>query len=157
MMIKQISTKTKKDILKKLVEIHKLCILETNSKYYDSEQIKEWISSVNIKNIQEQLTNSSWIIVKEKETIVGFAQYCLNESEIYQIQILPQYQGKGYGRELYRYIEKEFRDKNIATISLYSTLNAVSFYEKVGFKKIKNIKFNLSKTKVEMIEMKKSF
>ncbi|NMC08893.1 GNAT family N-acetyltransferase, partial [Candidatus Microgenomates bacterium] len=70
-------------------------------------------------------------------------------------QIDPDLQGKGYGKQLYEYIETDFRRNNIQQISLYSTLNAIEFYKNLGFEITKEIKYPLVKTKMDMVEMKK--
>lgn len=149
------SKKTKKNILEKIADIHRQCILKTNSKYYAIEQIEEWLSTVNVKNIKDQLKNTTWVVIEEENHIIGFAQYSIKDKELYQIQIDPLLQGKGWGTKLYKYIESEFKKEKIGTISLYATLNAVPFYEKEDFKIVKNIQFKLVKTKIQMIEMRK--
>ena len=155
-MIKKLSPKTNKNILKRIEDIHKQCVLENNSGYYNTKQIKEWLSTISYKNIKNQLDNTSWIIIEENTCILGFAQYSLEEKEIFQIQIDSKFQGKGYGKKLYKYIETDFIKNNISEISLFSTLNAVSFYKRIGFKIIKNIEFQLVTTSVQMVAMKKA-
>ncbi len=152
-MIENVSSKANNSVLNRLVEIHKKCILETNSKYYDSKQIEEWVSSINIQNIRNQLKNTSWVVIKDKDKIFGFAQYSIDDKELYQIQIDPDEQGKGYGKKLYEHIEKEFRKLSISDISLFATLNAVPFYKVLGFKILKNTKYKLINTDIEMVEM----
>ncbi len=152
-MINKISSNTNKEILKRLIEIHKECISKTNSQFYEQEQINEWLSTIKIENIQDQLESTTWVVIKNNNKILGFAQYSLEDKEIYQIQIDPDEQGKGYGRELYNYIENDFRINKIKQISLLATLNAVQFYENLGFHIIKVIKFQLVKTKIKMIKM----
>ena len=152
-MINKISSNTNKEILKRLIEIHKECISKTNSQFYEQEQINEWLSTIKIENIQDQLESTTWVVIKNNNKILGFAQYSLEDKEIYQIQINPDEQGKGYGRELYNYIENDFRINKIKQISLLATLNAVQFYENLGFHIIKEIKFPLVKTKIKMIKM----
>ena len=154
-MINKISSNTNKEILKRLIEIHKECISKTNSQFYEQEQINEWLSTIKIENIQDQLESTTWVVIKNNNKILGFAQYSLEDKEIYQIQINPDEQGKGYGRELYNYIENDFRINKIKQISLLATLNAVQFYENLGFHIIKEIKFPLVKTKIKMIKMSK--
>lgn len=155
-MIKKLSSKTSEDILSRLVEIHKECISKCNSVCYTSEQIEEWLSIINIGNIKDQLKNTSWAIIKEGADIIGFGQYSIKDKELYQIQIDPQKQGKGYGKELYKYIEDDFKNNNVSSVSLFSTLNAVPFYERLGFKFVRNIKFKLIKTELDMVEMIKT-
>ena len=155
-MIDILTVNTNQKIFEKLVEIHKNCILETNAKYYNEQQIKEWLSLINVKNIRDQLGNTSWIIVKKNNDIVGFAQYSREEKELYQIQVCPDLQGRGYGKELYEYIENDFKQNGLPQISLFSTLNAVKFYERLGFRRVKKISFPLVKTQVNMVEMNKT-
>ncbi|HRR94802.1 MAG TPA: GNAT family N-acetyltransferase [Candidatus Paceibacterota bacterium] len=154
-MINKLSSNTNKEVLQKLIEIHKKCISKTNSQFYEQEQINEWLSTIKLENIQDQLNNTTWIVIKNNNEILGFAQYSLEDKELYQIQINPDEQGKGYGRELYNYIENDFRINKIKQISLFATLNAVKFYEKLGFRVMKEIKFKLLKTKIKMIKMSK--
>jgi ribosomal protein S18 acetylase RimI-like enzyme len=146
----KISLATKQDI-SRIVKIHKKCISETNAKFYDKKTIKNWLNLVNKENVLYQFEDSIWIIIKEDNYTVGFAQYDLKDNELYQIQIDPNYQGRGYGKELYDYIENDFRKNNKVKISLNATLNAVSFYKKLGFKEIKNI----SCSGIDMITMEK--
>ena len=155
-MIKKLTLNTNSEILNKLVEIHKNCVLETNSKFYNRNQIIEWVSTVNLKNIKDQLDNTTWITIENNHQILGFAQYCLKDGEIYQIQIAPDSQGQGYGVKLYNYIEKDFRNNSIKQITLLATLNAVSFYMKLGFKNVEEINFPLMKTEIKMIMMFKN-
>jgi N-acetylglutamate synthase-like GNAT family acetyltransferase len=154
-MIKKLSSNTNQELLETLVEIHKRCILVCNSKKYNKAQIDEWLSTINSQSIKDQLENTTWLILEKGKVIVGFAQYSLDNEELYQIQIDPKEQGKGYGKELYYYIENTFRKNNIKNISLFSTLNAVPFYEKLGFKSIKTILFKLLSTEIGMVKMRK--
>lgn len=154
-MINKLSSNTNKEVLQKLIEIHKKCISKTNSQFYEQEQINEWLSTIKLENIKDQLNNTTWIVIKNNNEILGFAQYSLEDKELCQLQIDPDEQGKGYGRELYNYIENDFRINKIKQISLFATLNAVKFYEKLGFSVTKEIKFKLLKTKIKMIKMSK--
>ena len=154
-MIKKLSSDTNQELLETLVEIHKRCISLCNSKRYNKAQIEEWLSTINSQNIKDQLGDTVWLILEEDKVVVGFAQYSLEDKELYQIQIDPKEQGKGYGKELYYYIENIFRKNDIDGISLFATLNATSFYEKLGFKSVKKIAFKLLNTKIEMVKMYK--
>lgn len=151
---KMIRKLLKKDI-PEIVRIHKNCIEQCNAKCYSTSQIQEWESDVSEHNILIQLESSSWIVLEIKNKIVGFAQYSLKNEELYQLQIDPNEQGKGYGKMLCEEIFKDFKTNNIKEISLYSTLNAVPFYLSLGFEEVKEIYYPLKKEKMEMIEMKR--
>ena len=139
----------------KIVVIHKNCVLKTNAKFYPKNVIKEWIKPITVKNTKHQFKNSQWFVIKIKSKIVGFCQICFKEKSLDQINISPKCQNKKYGKLLYDFIEKLFLKNNINKIYLNSTLSAVDFYKKLGFKKIRKIKFKLDKTSVEMVKMKK--
>lgn len=146
-----ITLATKQDI-SKIVEIHKKCISETNAKVYDENIINNWLNLINEDNVLSQFENTTWLVIKEDNIIVGFAQYDLEDMDLYQIQIDPNYQGKGYGKELYNYIEEDFRKNNKSKILLNATLNAVPFYKNLGFKEIENISYD----GIDMVSMEKS-
>ena len=154
-MIRKISSRIDNKILEEIVEIHHRCVLMTNSKYYNSKQIGEWISVINTQSIKSQIAKSLWIVMENYGKIVGFAQYSLKDEVLYQIQIDPNEQKKGYGKMLYKYIENDFRESNISNISLFATLNAISFYKDLGFNIIKEKLFKLTDTEIKMVEMSK--
>ncbi|MFH1295361.1 MAG: GNAT family N-acetyltransferase [bacterium] len=139
-----------------VVRIHRDCISKTNSLVYPSDVITKWVSQVTEHKVQNQLDDSNWHVIKEGGIIVGFCQYDLNSGELCQIQVSPEYQGKGYGRSLYDFIEDNFKTCKETKIVLNSTLNAVLFYEKMGFKQINNIAFPLDHSiTINMIKMEK--
>jgi len=149
----------KKAVLEDIPEImliHKKCVLQINAQVYPNNIIQEWVAGINIKNIREQFKNSQWFVIKVKEEMIGFFQFSFKEKTLYQINILPGYQKKNYGRLVYNFIEKKFLDNNIKEIYLNSTLNALDFYKKLGFKELERINFKLRKTSVEMVKMKKN-
>ncbi|MBU2104375.1 MAG: GNAT family N-acetyltransferase, partial [Nanoarchaeota archaeon] len=148
----------KRAILKnipEIVAIHKNCVLKTNANFYSKEVINEWIDQISEKSVNEQFKNSSWYILLIKNKIIGFAQFSLNDGELYQININSRYQNRGYGKLLYDFIEKQFKKNHNKKIFLNSTLNAFEFYKALGFKSLGEIKFKLNKYKIKMIKMKK--
>jgi len=151
----KIEKATKENVMD-IVKIHKECISKINSKTYPGSVIKEWLGQVTKQNVLDQLDTSKWLVIREKDNIVGFCQYDLGGEELYQIQILPKYQGKGYGKYFYDFIEKDFVHNNVNKISLFATLNAVPFYESMGFKRVKPIEFRLRNETLNMLEMSKS-
>lgn len=138
-----------------IVRIHKSCMRTANAKAYPKSAVSVWLKQIHATSVKSQLSNSKWIILKLNDKAIGFAQYSVEDETLYQINILPRYSGKGFGRMLYAYIEKEFLKHNARTIDLNATLNAVPFYKKLGFKKVKNISFKLDSVSVKMVEMRK--
>ena len=121
--------KAKKINTKEIVSIHKKCVTISNSKYYSKNSIKEWLDTINSKNVLDQLNSTQWYLLKLGEEIIGFGQIDITKGILYQIQIDPDFQNEGYGKHLLQHLIKEFREHGIKQIGLFSTLNAVSFYE----------------------------
>lgn len=145
----------KKDIIR-IVEIHRKCVSISNSESYSDENIKEWLEQINANSVERQLKNSLWYLIKKDETTIGFCQFDIHDKELYQMQIDPDYQGKGYGKMLYEFIENYFRKNKVSKISLYSTINAIEFYKKLGFMAVRPIKLKMRTLCNDLFEMKKT-
>ena len=154
-MIYKLTEKTELKTFQKIVDIHRLCISQSNAPFYPPEVIEEWLGEVNIEDTKNQLKYTTWVVLERDNNIVGFAQYSLPDCELNQIQINPNLQRKGYGKELYEYVEEEFKKNNIKEMGLYSVKNAILFYKSLGFKVKKDILFPLKKTKAELTVMTK--
>jgi len=155
-MIHTISINTDIEIIKNILEIHKQCISKSNSLSYPPQSINQWLSTVTLQNILDQIPISKWVYIEKENKILGFAQYSIEEKTIYQIQILPNQQGKGIGKKIYKYIENDFKKNDIKNISLNSTLNALPFYKSLGFIQKENIQYKLIDKYIEMVYMEKS-
>jgi len=140
----------------KIVTIHKKCVSETNARLYSGSTIKEWVNQISERSVKDQFTNSSWYILSAKNKIIGFTQFSLDDSKLYQINIDPKYQAKGYGKLLYKFVEKQFKKHHKTKIYLNSTLNAFAFYRGLGFKSLGKTRFKLKKEYVQMIKMEKT-
>ena len=154
-MIHKLTDKTELKTFEKIVDIHRLCISQSNAPFYPPEVIEEWLGEGNIEDTKNQLKYTTWVVLERDNNIVGFAQYSLPDRELYQIQIDPNIQRMGYGRELYEYIEEDFKKNNIKEMELYSVLNAISFYKSLGFKKKRKLFFPLKKAKTKLEIMTK--
>lgn len=139
-----------------VVNLHRRCVSKSNSASYPKDVIEAWLEDISEDNVKNLLDDTNWVVVKEKESIVGFCQYDIGEELLYQIQIDPDYQNRGYGKALYGFVENAFKKQGKSEVLVNSTLDAEPFYEKLGFKKIRNTKFLLKKgIGVDMVSMKK--
>jgi len=145
------------DGISEILKIHRRCVREVNSQFYKKDVIQEWLGQITPQNIKEQFQNSQWYVIGIEKEIIGFCQFSIEEGSLFQINISPEWQNKGYGKLLYDFIEKQFIKNGKNKISLNATLNAENFYQKLGFNQQAEIKFKLDKTFVEMIKMEKEF
>ncbi len=90
---------------------------------------------------QNIIDNHHFILIKENGLAVGFADYEFdykNESvtRIHKIYVLPETQGKGFGKKMIQYIENKALEARNVKLSLnVNRFNkAKDFYESQGFK-----------------------
>lgn len=123
----------------------------------DTEIIKEWLSQISFENVSDQLSiiDTPSYLIEINKKIVGFCQFSTADKCLYQINIDPNYLGKGYGKKLYIFIEEKFRDSKMNSMELWSTINAKEFYEKMGFNVIKKIKTKLINEEINEYLMEK--
>lgn len=115
--------KLRKEQVEDVFEIEKTFFDVTNS------------SSINASLSSETL---DYFVLLSEEIVVGFLECScvLDESELYEIAIKKEFQGKGLSKLLMNYYLAFCKAKNIKTIFLeVNTINnkAISLYEKFGF------------------------
>ena len=73
---------------------------------------------------------------------------------LFRSYLKPSYIGKGIGKELIEFIEKEAKKNKIKELKLYPTKFAISFYKKRGYKITKRF-IGTENGGFPVIEMKK--
>lgn len=100
----------------------------------------------SIPSLQEQANarNHHFILIQDQEETAGFASYEHNvdgsqKTKIHKIYVLSCQQGKGTGKALIDYIERQAKlnNDNALFLNVNKNNSAIQFYEKVGFKIIK--------------------
>lgn len=81
--------------------------------------------------------NESWVAVEDEKPI---AFYTLEDKNgiawLENLWVLPEYIGKGVGKELFLHAVNLARQRNYKILQLEADPNAMGFYEKMGMKKI---------------------
>ena len=101
-------------------------------KYYPRKAVDFFHNHHSRENMLKNLPNEYTEIIIENNKIIGTGS--ANNNDIGRFFILPDYQNKGYGKLLFKKLEKEILDKNYKTITLAASLGAVFFYVSCGFK-----------------------
>ena len=81
--------------------------------------------------------NPFFVIDNEDGIPVASGFLSLSDRSVEAVFSLPEYSGKGHASQIIDAIKQEALSRNIATLRLSSTPNARSFYEKRGFKLIR--------------------
>ena len=110
--------------------------------------IPEWAyTDVGEKDFNYFLNEQYIFVAIEDNKIVGFitgeifkkkAWYNVQLGEINNIFVLEEYRQKGIGKKLVKTMIDTFKQEGITNIDLYTfgnNIDAIKFYEKIGFKK----------------------
>ena len=75
------------------------------------------------------------IVAKDESRIIGFIQLKvhLQQGTISHLYILPDYEGNSVGTHLFQLIKAQAVELNVAKLMIESTLNALTYYERLGF------------------------
>ena len=79
--------------------------------------------------------NNHTLLAKSANRIIGFAQLEINNKTgtISHLYILPGFEGNSIGTQLFNLIKKEAILMKLNKLLVESTLNALSYYERLGF------------------------
>lgn len=120
-------------------------ISETFAKYNKNEgtkeAIKRYIEHFNPKknSIKKSfLKTSIFFVAIEKEKIVGVVRG--NKNRIVNLFVKGRYHGKGIGKKLMQRFETECRKHHSSKIRIRSSLYAIPFYQRLGYKKTTGIR-----------------
>lgn len=114
-----------------LFEIIHKTIEEIYPKYYPRSAVDFFHNHHSKENMYKQLATECILVLLENRTIIGTAT--LAKNEIKRFFILPEYQGKGYGKTLLQELEKTVDKNRYDELILDSSLGAVDFYRKNGY------------------------
>jgi ribosomal protein S18 acetylase RimI-like enzyme len=79
---------------------------------------------------------SMHLVAIDKKKVVGcvlFHPESPDSGRIYQMAVSEEYQGRGFGRKLLAFLEKELIKKGIKTLHLYSREESLGFYLQRGY------------------------
>ena len=110
----------------------------TNVKDYTAEVIFNTISRLTPENIIQRAGRMHFYVVCEGDTIIGcgaIGAYWgkLDESSLFNIFVLPEYQGKGVGRKIVETLEQDEFFLRAKRIEIPSSIIASEFYRKLGY------------------------
>jgi len=110
--------------------IHKT-IEEIYPKYYSREAVDFFHNHHSKENMEKQLPDEYTLVVFENDIIIGTGTLAGNE--IKRFFILPEYQGKGYGKILLEELEKNINCEKYDKLILDASLGAFKFYVRSGY------------------------
>jgi len=125
---------TREDIAM-IYQAHVSSIIELCTGIYTPAQIIAWIQAIVPDNYVRGMENFEFYVGEDtRGHVSGLLIFNKKTGEVYALYIAPWAANNGLGRSLIDLAENVIQNCGRRRISLKSTLNAVSFYEHMGFK-----------------------
>ncbi|MBD5153598.1 MAG: GNAT family N-acetyltransferase [Oscillibacter sp.] len=110
----------------------------TNIKDYSPEYIENDVKILQPHNILERAKWTHFYVVCDEQKIVGcgaIGPYWdkKDESSLFTIFVLPEYQGKGIGRKIIETLERDEFFLRAKRIEIPASITGTPFYRKMGY------------------------
>ena len=110
----------------------------TNIKDYSAEYIENDVNALQPHNILERAGWVHFYVVCDDEKIVGCGAIGPywgkeNESSLFTIFVLPEYQGKGIGRTIIETLEQDEYFLRAKRVEIPASITGTPFYRKMGY------------------------
>ncbi|MCC5639513.1 GNAT family N-acetyltransferase [Nostoc sp. CHAB 5844] len=82
------------------------------------------------------LVASMWQVRGNQRRLIGFARATSDHAfnaTIWDVVVHPDFQGKGLGKALMKYVLKKLRSEEISNVTLFADPHVVDFYRSMGF------------------------
>ena len=145
---------------RQMFNVRKRAIHEIASNDYPQEIINAWGRKLSLeelnqrkKRFEARLKQGNVIVVAEINGIIaGFGEVAPIQAELAALYVNPDFKRQGVGTAILKDLEFRAKTRGLQSLQLSSSITAVPFYEKNGFKAVKKGTHTLS-TGVTMVCM----
>lgn len=100
---------------------------------YDDAAVEAWAHTDDPPEDRYDLTTGHWIVAERADAVVGFGHLDPEAGEIVAVYVHPDHARGGVGSAILAELEGYARGAGIEEVELTASLNAVSFYEQLGY------------------------
>ena len=124
-------------------------------KFYSPEAIEYFLELHSKENMKKDIPKGFTCMLESEGKIIGTGSIVGNE--IKRVFILPEYQGKGYGKKIMTIIEGAAINQGIRKVELCASLPSKDFYLALGYKIVRSTHFLVNNNKkLEYYDMEKN-
>ncbi|MEW7848596.1 GNAT family N-acetyltransferase [Massilia aurea] len=106
--------------------------------HYPAAVIETWCASAPPASLPRLVEHGSAMVAIDDGRVAGFAVLDLDRGEVDAAFVDPAYQGRGIALDLLRRLEALARGRGLQRLFLSASLNAVAFYERAGFVRVRD-------------------
>lgn len=139
-----------------LIQLFYDTIQTINKKDYSNEQIDAWASNaLNYSMFSKKFSENPTVIIEYSGEIIGFG--VVTKQGLFDcLFVHKDWQRRGVGATIANNIETYTKSNNIDTITVYSSKTARPFFEKRGYKLIKEENFVIKNQSLTSYLMQKN-
>ena len=122
---------------KEIIELFYNTVHSVNAKDYNEAQLDAWASKdIDIYEWDKSLSEHYSVVIEEDSIIIGFGDLDIN-GYFDRLFVHKDYQGVGVATTIANEIEKHAQEKRFEIITTHSSITAKPFFEKRGYKVVK--------------------
>ena len=140
-----------------LVAVHHEAVEALSGAQYSEEERNAWIRFVTEEAMRQGVSTAEAIafVAETDETVVGFST--LHGQEVRAVYVHPAAQNRGVGTDLLRAVEAEARARDVQTLTVSASLNAIGFYDAHGYERVGEGTVELDEShEIRCVEMEKA-
>jgi putative acetyltransferase len=119
--------------------VHGAAVSVTCASHYSPEVIEIWAGRLRPEKYARAIDRYEFFVAEEDGVVVGFGELGQEAGVIQGLYVSPSVKGRGVGRDLLRTLEERARAYGLKWLRLTSSLNAVTFYERAGFRAVEGL------------------
>ncbi len=134
--------------------IHTQAVTAVCAAFVEPPAVEAWLHGRTAKKYVEAADTGGeafWIAALDDSTVIGFASW--RGDELVSLFVDPAHHGRGVGRALFDACEKDAAANGHAPRRLTATLNAVSYYEALGFNQVRETYREKQGQRIPQVEM----
>ena len=151
---------------RRICDVHLASIEGLASQSYTEEQVTAWAHDRDPDEYPIESEDTCFVVAEDETTaVIGFGwmkpeagEYFQTEveGEITAIYIHPSVTRRGVGSRIYTALEAQATQRNVDSLGLWASRNAVSFYEAQGYERVtEHIHEYQDGIELTLVEMKK--
>lgn len=118
-------------------------IREVARHYYSPFELEQWAGSITPEYYDRAFERRELVVADYRGAVIGFGQLDRAHGFIEAIYVSPDCLRRGIGTRLLNALEQAAEEQGAALLRLCSSLNALPFYERAGYKAQMNVKLRL--------------
>ncbi len=142
-----------------VIFIHTKSIYGMCKDYYTQKEMEAWTSRLTPKLFDEGIKdeNNVGVVAVDSDSVIGYGFFNVKDREVRALYIMPGFTRQGAGRRMLARLEELAKERKIEKLTAASTLNAVGFYKKLGYREIGEEKHPVGESiSVACVRMQKS-